>query len=422
MRHMQYTFSDMKKSESKTALVLGGTTPHIELIQQLKKIGYYTILIDYLENPPAKKYADLHIKESTLDADTVISVAKQCGADLVISACIDQANSVCCYVAEKLNLPHPYSFETSLLVTVKSKMKEIMTLNSIPTSWFYSAENVEQIPWEDVHFPAVIKPVDCNSSKGVRKANDISEAKLYFSEAIKLSRSKEALIEGYVAGTEIQVDCYSNNSETEVILIREKKQINRELAEEMNSQGSILPSPTCVGLEQRLQEIGSRIADAFGLKNTPFFYQAIVDDNRNVYVLELASRVGGGLSYYLLKEIAGFDSINAVINSYLGKSVEIKHNRSGCYYSTNLLYMNEGVFDHIEGLSEAKEKGLIKESFIFKEKGFIMDGLLRSGNRIGAFIVEADSVEEIMKKESDAYSLIRIIDINGKSQMKRWRK
>ena len=35
------------------ALILGGTVPHSELIKQLKERGYYTILIDYLLNPPA---------------------------------------------------------------------------------------------------------------------------------------------------------------------------------------------------------------------------------------------------------------------------------------------------------------------------------------------------------------------------------
>ena len=48
------------------ALVLGGTNPHIELIKQLKERGYYVVLVDYLDNPPAKKYADIHEQESFL--------------------------------------------------------------------------------------------------------------------------------------------------------------------------------------------------------------------------------------------------------------------------------------------------------------------------------------------------------------------
>ena len=87
------------------AIVLGGTVPHVSLVQKLQKRGFYTILLDYLDNPPAKQYADEHIKESTLDKDAVLEVAKQKNAAIVISTCVDQANSICCYVAEKLKMP-----------------------------------------------------------------------------------------------------------------------------------------------------------------------------------------------------------------------------------------------------------------------------------------------------------------------------
>ena len=50
-------------SNKKTAIVLGGTSPHAELIKKLKHRGYYIILVDYLENPLAAKVADEHIRE-----------------------------------------------------------------------------------------------------------------------------------------------------------------------------------------------------------------------------------------------------------------------------------------------------------------------------------------------------------------------
>ena len=101
----------------KTAIVLGGTVPHITLINKLKERGYYTILVDFLDSPPAKEYADEHIQESTLHKEKIVEIAKARGAEIVISTCVDQANSICCYVGEQLNLPHPFSYEVSLDVT-----------------------------------------------------------------------------------------------------------------------------------------------------------------------------------------------------------------------------------------------------------------------------------------------------------------
>lgn len=73
------------------AIVLGGTVPHKELIEQLKKRGYFTILVDYLQNPPAKAVADIHIQESTLDKEKVLEIAKEYHASLTICGCVDQA-------------------------------------------------------------------------------------------------------------------------------------------------------------------------------------------------------------------------------------------------------------------------------------------------------------------------------------------
>ncbi|MBX2973979.1 MAG: hypothetical protein KF797_12825, partial [Flavobacteriales bacterium] len=49
------------------ALVLGGAIAHVGLVIELKKRGYFTIIVDYYADPPAKRYADEHVRESTLD-------------------------------------------------------------------------------------------------------------------------------------------------------------------------------------------------------------------------------------------------------------------------------------------------------------------------------------------------------------------
>lgn len=141
------------------AIVLGGTSPHVLLVDKLHERGYYVLLVDYLPNPPAKKVADEHIQASTLDKERVLAIAKERKANLVISTCIDQANSVCCYVAERLNLPHPYSYETSLYVTNKGLMKDRMKEFDVPSSSFVLTKDVNGVNWNDVHFPCVVKPV-----------------------------------------------------------------------------------------------------------------------------------------------------------------------------------------------------------------------------------------------------------------------
>ena len=403
----------------KKAIVLGGTSPHIELIGQLKSRGYYTILIDYLPDAPAIKYADEFIRESTLDKERVLQTAKSLQVDLVISACIDQANSTCCYVAERLGLPHPYSYETSLDVTDKGRMKRKMVNGGVPTSDFQIFHSIDSIDWSKVMFPAVVKPVDCNSSKGVRRVDNVDEAEKWGLDALRLSRTGCAIIEGYNKGREIQVDCLADANKASVIMTREKKHVASMNSVELNSTGSIIPALCCEGRERELEDIAGRISGTFGLCNTPFFYQAIVSDTGDVNVLEFAPRVGGGLSYYLIKELTGFDPVKAVVQSFLGEKIMVRTKAVSRLYSTNFLYMEEGIFDHVTGLDDLKSRDCIKEYFVTKSRGAKITGSMRSGNRVASFVVEGSSVEEVKKKENTAYASVDIIDAYGQSRIRR---
>lgn len=400
------------------ALVLGGTSPHIELIIQLKSRGYYVVLLDYLDNPPAKKYADSFVQESTLETEKVRALAEEYGASIVISTCIDQANSTCCYVSEKLGLPCPYSYETSLDVTDKGRMKSIFRSAGVPTSRFFTIKSSVDIDYnvsEIFRFPLVVKPVDCNSSKGVRRADNIAQLKEYAEESLRLSRTHTAIVEGFVEGREIQVDCIASGGAVDVILTREKKKVAEENGLELQSTGSVIPALLSESALKQVKDIADKIAEAFRLHNTPFFYQAIVDKDDRVNVLEFAPRIGGGLSYYVLKNIAGVDVIQCAVDSFLGNSISYTKKEVTGYYSTNLLYAEGGVFDHIAGLEELRKDASVVETFQFKEKGTKIGTGISSGTRVGAFILKAGSLKELQEKEISLITGIDILDINGRS-------
>ena len=394
------------------ALVLGGTAPHKLLVDKLHERGYYVVLVDYLTNPPAKQLAEEHIQASTLDKEKVLEIAKEKNASLVISTCIDQANSVCCYVAEQLNLPHPYSYETSLLVTNKGLMKKRMKEFDVPSSSFILTKNVVDVDWNQVSFPCVVKPVDCNSSKGVHRADSLEEAKSYVEEAIQLSQTKEAIVEDFCPGDEIQVDCVALENDADVVMTRSKVKMAFGEGAVLNSVGSIVPAQVSESVLPKLKQIAVNIARGFGLRNTPFFYQAIVSENK-INVLEFAPRVGGGLSYYMIKNFVGFDAVEAAIDSFFGYPVKEGFFTPEKVYRTCLLYAKPCTFDHVEGVEELKKNGIIKEFFITKAKGDAIDGDMRSSNRVASFIVEATDLNELQKHISLCLNSVKVIDSDG---------
>ena len=400
------------------ALVLGGTAPHVLLVNKLHERGYYVVLVDYLQNPPAKRVADKHVRVSTLDKVKVLEVAKEYRASLVISTCVDQANSVCCYVAEKLGLPHPYSYETSLFVTNKGLMKGRMKEYNVPSSAYVLTNNVGSVDWAKVPFPCVVKPVDCNSSKGVHRADSIEEAKPFVVNALKLSQTGEAIIEGFCVGDEIQVDCVALDNDADVVMTRSKVKVASGNEAVLNSFGSIVPAQVSEAVVPKLKQIAISIAKGFGMRNTPFFYQAIVLGDE-VNVLEFAPRVGGGLSYYMIKNFVGFDAVEAAIDSFMGIKIKSAFHAPKKIYRTCLLYVKPCVFDHLEGLEKLKEEGVVTEVFLTKARGDQIDGDMRSSNRVGSFVVEASSIDELNNKVSYCMENVGAIDVNGANMLYR---
>ena len=402
----------------KKALVLCATVPHTLLIEKLKARNYYTLVADMNPIAPAVPIADEFVGISAFDKESITAYAKENAIDLVISSCSEQANSVCCYVGEKLGLPHPYSYETSLDVTNKGRMKKLFKAGGVTTSDFMLFTQLEELSKCELPFPVVVKPVDAYSSKGVHKADNFDELVEVAKDALKVSRSGQGIVEGYCPGIEIQVDCVAIEGKAHVLMTRSKRTLSQN-AIELNSGGSIVPAEMTDAELEQAANLAQRIVNAFGLVNTPFFYQARVNDGI-ISVLEFAPRIGGGLSFQMIRRATGVDIVDLSIQSFLGEKMSLdgifdqpKH------LSTLLLYMEPGVFGKVTGLDELLKDGTVDYGAVLKKRGNEVDANRTSSNRAVTLLITADSRSELEEKTKIAMAKIDILDINDISRMAR---
>jgi biotin carboxylase len=400
------------------AVVLGGTNPHRELIRKLKRRGYHTVLVDYLEAPPAKVDADEHIRESTLDKEVVLRIAKEKKATLVIAACVDQANVTACYVGELLALPIPYSHETALATTDKLMMKEGMALNGIPTTAFREVQRFEEGLIKDIGFPMVVKPSDSTGSKGVTKVDDEQALRAAIDCAMRISRNGKVVVERYFEGREISVDCYVSSGVVKVIMCREKYNIIERADSFIQCYASISPAVVTVDEESLITATVQDISKAFGLWNTSLLVQVLIGA-KGISVIEFAPRVGGGMSYQTVQMNTGFDILEATIASYLGEAVEVSYHKPTKLIATNNMYARKGVFGEIVGDKELVDEGIITQCFAYKTKGMSVIGDMASRDRPGAFVVVANDPEELLVKIKTAMERLDVLDIHGVSIMRR---
>ena len=400
------------------AIILGGTNPHIDLINNLKNRGYFTVLIDYYENPPAAKFADEHIRESTLDLDKILEITQNLNAKLVISTCIDQANVTACYVAEKMGLPAPYSYETALKVTNKGLMKELMLEIGVPTARHIFVKNISEFYEAGLMYPVVVKPADSNGSAGVRKVCSEDELLGFLSKALEISRTKQAIVEEFVDGIEVSVDCWVDNGKAHVALVRQKFEMNAGWGTVIQSPGSYAPANISQVAKQKLADIVKRIADALSLKTTTFLLQAFIKGD-DVSIIEYAPRVGGGMSYRTIKLLTDLDFVDLTVSSYLGDAKEITVDSIDGYYSTNIIYAKPGVFDYLDGIDSLIKNGIVEEMHFYKTRGMVIGDDMSTRSRIGAFLIYANEKEELLKKLKVAVEQIEVYGVDGERLMRK---
>ena len=400
----------------KKALVLAGGFPQIALIEELKRQGYTVVLADYFSEPVAKKYADIFYQESTLDVEAITEIAKKENVDFLITACTDQALLTVAKVSEELGLPCYIDYQTALNVTNKSYMKKVFNENNVSTARHVVMGSLDISKISHMNYPLIVKPVDCNSSKGVKKVINDDELKVAFEDAVNLSRTDTAIVEEFVEGVELSVDVYVEDGKAHVLSVCKLDKIGD------NDKFVIFrgwyPALEAEAVMGHIQQTAQQIADAFGLKNTPMLIQ-MISDGKRVYVLEFSARTGGGVKYILIKKASGFDVIKAVVDLTRGEKPHIDENKPESKYMVNsFIYCKPGFFDHLEGFEEMKQEGTMADYYLFKWKGAEFDTVENSGDRIAGFTVQGNSLEELAMKHDKIEKTIKVIGSNGEDIMR----
>lgn len=396
-------------------MVLAGGYDQISLIEELKKRGYYVILIDYYKNPPAKDYADIHYQVSTLDTEAIKKIAVEEYVNLITTACTDQALLSVSKISEELNLPCYLSYETALKVTNKMYMKKEMIKSGIPTAKHKVICNVNEVDLKGFHYPLVVKPCDCNSSKGVKKVYSLEEAILSTEEALLLSRSKTAIIEEFINGHEISVDVFITDGKAEILLITESEKIK-------NTNGfTITQSKYPVNIKKQnlniIKEIVQSICEKFNIHKGPLLVQMLMTED-SVYVIEFSARMGGGTKYKLIEVLTGVNIMNAYVDLITGEKNKINLNYQFNHAHLNYCYASKGVFEKLYGFQELKDKNIIFDYFTYKRVGTVIDKSETSSDRVAGYLITADTIEALIKKEKLVNNTLQIISKDGKDIMR----
>ena len=398
-------------------MVLAGGNDQAALIRELRNkfAQVEVILIDMAKDVVAAKYADRHIVESTMDLPKVKEIAEKEKVDYIMTACGDQPLLTMAVVSEELGLPCYLSKRQVLNLTNKMYMKRLMMANDIPTSRFKTFTSKDQLNTEGLKFPLVVKPVDSNGSKGVRKVNDIKELDFYAKDAFKFTLSDTIIVEEFNEGFEISADFYVVDGKAVKVMWCQLNKYKVNDSTQVIYQ-SIIPPTLSDTASKKLSEIANKIAKAYEVYNSPLLIQAMINGD-DVKVIEFSARLGGGAKYKTIQNVTGFNVLRANLESMLGEKPKVEINDDGRCYSRCHIYVNGGVFKAIEGLEDLQQRGIIDEYVLTKPFGVTVGSPKSSSDRVASVFISASSNEELNMKINESINNIKVLDEIGSDML-----
>lgn len=397
----------------KNALMLGGSIQQIPLIKKLKDRDYKILLIDYYDQAPGKKYADKHLKISTLDMKLILNVIheRNINIDLVATMATDQPVLSASYIAEKLGIYYPLSYSDAIKVTNKSCMKRILKSNDIDTPNYHVLSG---FPDNSVflQFPIIVKPTDNQSQRGISVVNNKSELKKAINYAVNNSREEKCIIEDFVLGKEVTINAVVSQGKLSMLMITDRKHFSYK---KVIGVCKAHEYPSSINMTERdnLRKITKKIVNAFSLVNTPLYIQVIVQKDSAISIIEFGCRIGGGFEAYLLPLTTGIDILDVYIDQLERKSISI--NRSNYYAFSSVDFI---------ACKPAKISRIIIPTFLYKtnklfhffnlyNKGEIIGEFKNATSRAAAFTTASNNREEYKRNRKIIRESIKIIDKNG---------
>lgn len=396
----------------KKILLLGGSAQQVIAIETAKKMGYYTIVCDYLENNPGQNYADKFYLESTTDKDKILEIAEKEKIDGIVAYASDPAAPTAAYVAEKLGLPtSPYN--SVKILSNKDLFRNFLKENGFNCPKMISATRYEElvVKIKELKLPVIIKPVDSSGSKGIKKIDNLNNLRIFFDNALKYSRSKRVIVEEMVetVGFPLAGDGFSVNGKL-VFWAFSDDHFDYNSKNPLAPISETYPYIQPYSLQKKVVKEIQKLLDLLEMKTGAYNFEARIDKEENIYLMEVGPRNGGNGIPLITKYATGIDMLEYTLKGSLGEDCSglIQKEVKG-FWSTYMLHSNiSGVLKEVIIDENYKKQNLISLTLNYKcgDKIDVFDG---ANGAIGTLLSKYMSYSEMMEKVYNLDKYVKII-------------
>ena len=385
----------------KKLMLLGGSAQQIIAIETARRLGYATVLCDFLPDNPGQHHADTFYLVSTTDKEAILEVARNEQIDGILAYASDPAAPTAAYVAQKLGLPgSPY--RSVELLCNKDQFRKFLADNNFCTpkakGYRSTEEALSDISASAFKMPVIVKPVDSSGSKGVGRIDTMEEAQSALDYAMSFSRDKRIIVEEYVEmfGYQIAGDGLSVDGKL-VFRYFANDHFNPACVNPFVPISASFPYNMPQWVQDKVHDEIQRLISLLGMKTTTYNFDLRIDEDYNVFLMEVAPRDGGNYIPQIIRYATGVDLVECSVLAAMGESIDTSRfgTPSGfwAYYAVHSLH--DGILEAIE-IDEDVLKNNIVENHILKKPGDRIQAFTGANTTLGILLMKFESMEQML--------------------------
>jgi len=333
-------------------MIVGAGEFQVPIITLAKQMGFFTIIVSVAGNYPGFTIAD---KSYTVDVREKEKVLEIAGKEKICGILTDQTDisvPTVAYVADKMGLPG-ITYDCALRFTNKYKMRQGCKDLNIKVPEFYQAYEFEDALKSAnlLGFPFILKPVDCQGSRGVSKVNHPDELKDKFDAAKSYSKLGAVILEEFCQGREIVVEGFASNFQFNHLIIGDSYDF--DLSDIFIPKQRIFPTLLKDDLKRKLLKLNTNLIKGLGLIFGITHSEYLVNEETGeICLMEVAARGGGVfISSHLIPLACGTNANELLIRAAIGEKVRVENNvisqKASAYVC---FYLPEGKIHSVSGI------------------------------------------------------------------------
>jgi biotin carboxylase len=397
-----------------SVLFVGAGRHQRRAILQARERGLRVVAVDRNPDAPGLRVADVPEVVDFADVDAVEAVARQHGVDGALTVSADRAVPVVAAVTERLGLPS-IGATVAHRMTHKLAMRRTLADEGIGQPAFAAVRSLAEgrAAIEAVGLPAVLKPVDSGGQRGVFRIDSPGDLESHLHAALAESPGREAILEGFVEGVEMNGIVVARNGVARVVTLSDRLRppgIGFGV-------GWIHVYPASIHSDQLAlaERTAERSVAALGLQDGIAFPQLIASPDGGVAVVEVAARIPGGQMADLVRHAVGVDLVEVALRFALGEPVpdEVAEPRFSQPLAIRFLTASPGplptgIVTRVGPLDPVLDAPGVVQAETYLVEGETIRPVRLDGDRRGYVIATAQTSFEALRRAEHAASLLDV--------------